>query len=176
MLRIAITGPESTGKSTLAKTLAAHFKSPYVEEYSREYLNKLDREYEYNDILRIAKGQLSKEIEAEVNANELIICDTDLLVNKIWSEYVFGKCDPWIIEKMHTHKYNLHLLTNIDIPWEADPLREHPHCRKELFDIYVKNLKAFKLPYAIVSGEGEERVNNAILEIEKVLNEFNHTK
>jgi NadR type nicotinamide-nucleotide adenylyltransferase len=160
--RISITGPESTGKSWLAERLAKSFNTAWVPEYSREYLHKLGREYVFEDILEIAKGQLSKEKEMEKKASGLLFCDTDLLVARIWSEFKYGRCDPWIIHQLRIHHYGLYLLCDIDLPWEADPLREHPHKRKDLFDLYKKNLEEMRVEYAIISGTGINRLNMAI--------------
>jgi nicotinamide riboside kinase len=95
-------------------------------------------------------------------ANKFLFCDTELLVTMIWSQFVFGKVSPWITEQLSKQKYNLILLTNIDIPWTFDPLREHPDHREELFYLYKKKLQDLHLPYEIVSGTGNERVENAV--------------
>src|SRR5690606_33055147 len=94
--KIAIIGPESTGKSTLTKALASKFGEPWVEEYARPYLEKLDREYQYGDLLEIAKGQLKLEDQREKLAKRMLFCDTNLYVIKVWSDHKFQKTDPWI--------------------------------------------------------------------------------
>jgi len=160
--RISITGPESTGKSKLAKQLAKHFNTVWVEEYAREYLNSIGRPYNYADILKIAKKQLSNELELMPQANDYIFCDTDLVVTKIWCDVKFGKCHEWIEENILEHKHNLYLLCDVDLPWTEDPLREHPDKRKYLFDLYLKELKQKKLPYEIVNEFGNDRLQNAI--------------
>lgn len=164
--RIAITGPESTGKSLLAEQLASHFHTAWVPEYSREYLHKLRRHYDFEDIVLIAKGQMEKENQAAHNATRYLFCDTDLLVTKVWSEFKYGKCDPWIIEQLRIHRYDLYLLCNIDLPWQDDPLREHPDKRKELFEIYHSHLLNMNVDFAIISGSGHKRLENAIKTIE----------
>ncbi len=166
--RIAITGPESTGKSILSESLARHFKTQWVPEYAREYLALLETQYKQSDILEIAKGQLCAEEEHKTYANNFLFCDTDLLVTKIWSEVKYGNCDEWILQQLVNHSYDLFLLCDIDLPWAPDPLREHPNFRKELFDIYLKNLKLYKFPFAIVRGTGIDRMNNAI----KIIDEY----
>jgi NadR type nicotinamide-nucleotide adenylyltransferase len=160
--RIAITGPESTGKSWLAEQLAAHFHTLWVPEYSREYLQKLGRTYGFPDIVSIARGQLEREEKAAQRVNRYLFCDTDPLVTKVWSEFKYGKCDPWIAEKVTTHRYHLYLLCNIDLPWQDDPLREHPENRKELFNLYHNTLAAMNADFAIISGYAEDRLKNAI--------------
>ena len=178
VIKIALVGPESTGKSDLAAALALHYNSTWVKEYAREYLNNLKRDYEYADLVKIAKGQIELEEKAILIANEniaplgargLLFCDTNLTVIKIWSEFKFGKCDEWITKEIKNRPYDIHLLTDIDLPWQDDPLRENPNNRKELFELYVSELKQQEVPLEIVSGLGDERVKNAIAIIEKLI-------
>ncbi|MEM8899763.1 MAG: ATP-binding protein [Bacteroidota bacterium] len=164
--RIAIVGPESTGKSLLSKELADHFQTVWVEEYAREFLHRLDREYNQANLIDIANGQLALEEERANEANSFLFCDTNLLVIKVWSEFVFGEVDPWLVENMQLDSYTLHLLTDIDLPWEEDPLREHPHRRKELFDIYQKELFSAGVPFEIVRGQGPDRLASALKALE----------
>ncbi|MTI31738.1 AAA family ATPase [Xanthovirga aplysinae] len=169
ILRVAITGPESTGKSTLAQDLANYYQTLWVPEFARSYLNQLDRPYREEDLVEIAKGQIrSEEINAK-KANKLLICDTELTVLKIWSEYKYGQCHPWIIKELLKHSYDLYLLTSPDIPWEDDPLREHPEEREKLFDVYLKELKGRKLPISIISGTPDIRKSTAIRVIDHLL-------
>lgn len=165
ILKIAITGPESTGKSMLAEQLAKYFRTAWVPEYAREYIGKLDRKYQQEDILKIAKAQLESEDQQLKKAKQFLFCDTEFLVTKIWSEHAYGNCDPWIQEKFSTHIYDLYLLMNIDIPWESDPQREHPHMREYFFNWYSSELKKPAFPFLIISGLGEERFKNALKEI-----------
>ncbi len=167
--RIAITGPESTGKSTLSEQLAAHYNTVWVPEYAREYIDKLNRPYVLSDILKIAKMQLKNENLLASKANKLLICDTELIVTKIWSEHRYKSCDKWILKNIENHKYDLYLLCNIDTPWEYDPQREHPHLRQHLFDLYYNELKTRKLPFEIVSDIGNQRLENAVRFIDRLL-------
>ncbi|MDX2287069.1 MAG: ATP-binding protein [Bacteroidia bacterium] len=160
--RIAIVGPESTGKSLLSAQLAAHFAAPWVPEHAREYLTRLGRPYAEADLLEIARGQLALEAEMEQQAAGWLFCDTNLLVIKVWSEYKYGRCHPEILQRMALDRYALHLLADIDLPWEDDPLREHPHRRAELFGIYHAELRQSGLPAAVVRGLGEERLQSAL--------------
>ena len=121
--KIVVIGPESTGKSTLSKSLAEYFKCPWVPEYAREYLEKLKGQYTYDDLLKIAKGQINKEETAIKKTENLLICDTDLHVIKVWSQHKFGKVHSWVEQLITDRKYDLYLLTDIDIPWENDPQR-----------------------------------------------------
>ena len=164
--KIAIVGPESTGKSLLSQQLAEHFHTVWVEEYARDFLHELGREYQQADLIDIAKGQLALEAQQAIAANSFLFCDTNLLVIKVWSKFVFGEIDPWLVENMKLDTYNLHLLTDVDLPWEEDPLREHPHRRKELFDIYHHELLSAGVPFEIVSGEGPDRLASALKALE----------
>lgn len=169
MKRISITGPESTGKSVLAKQLADCFHTRYVPEIAREYLEQLGRPYEYEDIVKIAREQLKLENTMLKSVKEVLFCDTDLLVTTIWSRYKYGKCDPWLEAELNLHRYDLYLLCNVDLPWEDDPLREHPFQRRELFDFYKKELDEMQANYRIISGMGDERLQKAIFEVKKTL-------
>ena len=145
---IVITGPESSGKTTLTKTIAKALNTDYTEEYAREYLNS-NSSYKQEDLLLIAQGQLQKE---KANLNPIAIHDTDLITIKIWSEYKYNQCNPWILEQIEQQKSKnrLYLLCKPDIPWEADPLRENPSNRAELFEIYKKELEDLGHDYFIV--------------------------
>lgn len=164
--KIAVVGPESTGKSTLAQALAEHYKTVWVPEYARGYLDQLMIPYEQSDLIKIANGQLRLEDEWQTIANKLLICDTNLIVIKIWSEFKFGTCSEEIKEKMQNRKYDLHLLTDIDVPWQPDPQREHPDKRKELFELYEAELKNQNILYSIIRGENQERIESAIKTID----------
>lgn len=167
--RIAVTGPESTGKSLIAEQLALHFDTVWVQEYAREYIGKLHRPYTLDDILEIAKGQYYKEEELIPAANKLIFSDTDFLVTRIWSEHKYKTCPGWISDKAKNHVYDLYLLMDIDLPWQPDPQREHPHMRKYFFDLYYSELKKSGFNFTVISGLGDTRLKNAIDAVEKLI-------
>ena len=169
IIKIAITGPESTGKSRLATELAEYYHTVYVPEFARGYIDRLDRPYNQEDILEIAKGQINDEKKWLKKADRLFFCDTELIVTKIWSEVKYGNCDPWILQKIIENKYDLFLLCNIDLPWEADPQREHPHMREKLFSLYHDELTRRGFPFKVVSGLEQQRLMNAIGFVESVL-------
>lgn len=168
-IRIAITGPESTGKSWLAENLARAYHTSWVPEYAREYLIKLDRPYNYDDVLSIARGQMAAEDSALQSAGKLLFSDTECIVTKIWCDVKFDRCHRWIIEQIELRPYDLYLLCDIDLPWQPDPLREHPHLRQYLFDLYRTELTSRKLPFGVVSGTGEARLECAMEIINRML-------
>lgn len=169
--KIVVIGPESTGKSTLAKSLADHYKCKWVQEYARQYLDNLDQPYQYEDLEAIGRGQVGLEDEAIQNAAKLLICDTDLRVIQVWSEHKYGKVSPWVKSQIESRKYDLYLLTDIDIPWQEDPQREHPDpvMRKYFFEWYERLLKQSKVNYVVISGDFENRMKESIRTINKLL-------
>ncbi len=167
--RIAITGPESTGKTWLAKNLAAYFHTVYVPEYAVEYLLEHGPAYTLKDIENIAKGQLELEEQYVQKAGGLLFCDTDLLVCKIWSEMVFKKVPEWIEKMMTEHRYDLYLLCFPDIQWQPGPFRENPEDRKYLFDLYEAELKNHGFRYATIKGQGNERLENAVKFVKEII-------
>jgi NadR type nicotinamide-nucleotide adenylyltransferase len=162
--KIAIVGPESTGKSDLSFELAGIFKTFYVPEVAREYLKNLNRNYVEDDLLKIAKLQIETEDQYGKSADKILICDTNLTVIKIWSMVKYGRCDSWIIEQDQLRSYDFTLVTNVDLPWVDDPLREHPNpcMRNHLMNLYLNEIKAKQTPFDIVSGSGEDRIQNAL--------------
>lgn len=156
--KIAFTGPESTGKTTLASTLAKIYGTVWVEEYARDYVNQLERPYTQADILHIAQQQLQLENLRALQANDFLFCDTELIVCKVWSMFKYQSCDDWILEKIQTHNYDFYFLCDIDIPWEYDPLREHPTQRQALLQHYENELIHYKKPYKKLSGSLENRL------------------
>lgn len=167
--KIVIIGPESTGKSTLSIALAEHYQTLWCPEYAREYLLKNGTNYSAADLLTIAKGQLKLEDEfvqkiQEETKSSVLFVDTDMYVMKVWSEYVFGTCDFFILDTIIKRKYDGYLLCNIDLPWVKDELREYPDekPRQELFATYKDLLINQPVPWALISGANTERTAAAI--------------
>lgn len=156
MIRIAITGPESTGKTTLAEQLALQTNGTWIPEFAREFLEQLNRPYTQADLDTIAKGQL--ESWEKSSESKIQFCDTDMLVMKIWSDFKYGKSSTFILEALEKQKFNHYFLCQPDIDWEEDPLREHPEKREELFELYLAELRKRNLPFTIVGGSKEKRI------------------
>lgn len=168
-LKIAIVGPESTGKSSITVQLAKHYHASMVAEQARDYIQKLQRPYTLQDITAIAQLQIEAEAQEFAQTQSLLICDTTVLVTKIWAENAFQTCPEFILHKWDQQDYGLHLLMNIDLPWEADPQREHPHLRTFFFNWYENELIKAKANYCIISGLEEERLSNAIAAVDNFL-------
>tara|TARA_R110002073_G_scaffold135176_7_gene283240 strand:+ start:348 stop:863 length:516 start_codon:yes stop_codon:yes gene_type:complete len=163
---IVVTGPESSGKTTLANQLANSWNTHLVPEIARDYLDGKDS-YQQQDLLEIAKLQHRQEQALLSRFPERIICDTDLLVIMIWSEVKYGHCDPWIystfensINQSTSSRY--YYLCDSSIPWQADPLRENPYNRDEIFDLYLKKIGDYDLDHSIVKGDPQERLEQVL--------------
>ncbi|GAB1858240.1 hypothetical protein MHTCC0001_30770 [Flavobacteriaceae bacterium MHTCC 0001] len=178
-IKVVLFGPESTGKTTLSHQLAEHYNTIWVPEYAREYLqNKWDNEQkacEPQDLLPIAKGQMSLENELAQKTDTILICDTDLLETKVYSEaYYVGKCDPILEKYALQNSYDLYFLTYIDIPWEADDLRDKPNEREHMFKAFQNELIQQKKPYVLLKGSKEERFKAAVFYIDELLKKTNN--
>jgi nicotinamide riboside kinase len=161
--RIVVIGPESTGKTSLTKNLAAYFEVNWLPEYAREYIEKLDRPYVYGDVEIIATKQVALEKEALASTNSFTIIDTDLIITKIWFQVVYQKMPDWIDSAIRAQNDSFYLLCATDIPWEDDPVRENGgEMREKLFEIYENELNFYGFTYGIVRGLGEERLKNAL--------------
>ena len=172
--KVVLYGPESTGKTTLSIELAKHFKTNWVPEYAREYLQTIwdneKRICEPTDILPIAIGQMKLENELAIKSKSLLICDTNLFETMVYSKYYYGgNCDPLLEKYALKNDYDLYLLTDIDIPWEKDDLRDKPNEREESFQIFKNELIQNNLPFRIISGTRIERLKKAVNYINKII-------
>ena len=188
--KIVAIGPECTGKSTLCELLSQRFNTAWVPEFAREYLLTHGKDYSYDDLLTIAKGQIASEedyIQSITGnrkpANENpphsplstphspLFIDTDMYVMKVWCEFVFGKCHQWIIDQIVSRKYDLYLLCNTDLPWVKDELREYPdlETREKLFHIYKDIMINQNTSWVEIGGNYDQRAETAIEAINKLI-------
>jgi hypothetical protein len=183
IIKVVVIGPESTGKSSLCEQLANHYNTEWVKEYAREYLLTNGTEYSYDNLLEIAKGQFALEnaaielvenkttnISASNSTSQIILLDTNMYVLKVWCEFVFEKCHPWILNQIVENSYDLYLLCDVDLPWVKDELREYPdlEIREKLYHHYKDLLVNQSTPWVNISGNYQQRLENAINAIDSV--------
>lgn len=169
IIKIALTGPESTGKSTLSKTLAEYYKTNHTIEFAREFLEERDNLYNYSDIIFMAEKQLELECEMEQKANKFLFCDTDFINFKIWLEYYNYQVPSWLINHIKSKPYRLSLLMKPDIAWQPDPLREHPDKRVFFYNLFKQNLLEFEYNFVEIEGQNESRFEMAKNAVERLL-------
>ena len=181
--KIVILGPESTGKSTLCEELATHYKTRWVPEYARTYLLEHGTDYQFEELLTIAKGQLaledtiteaiekSQKTEGSTEKTIPLFIDTDMYVMKVWCEFVFKKCHRFILEQIVERRYDHYLLCNTDLPWVQDELREYPDLstRETLFSMYKDCLINQSVGWTLIGGTETERLRNAIAAVDQLL-------
>lgn len=169
MKKIAITGPESTGKTTLAKQLASVYQAAYVPEFAREYIGQLERPYHYEDVLHIAEKQKALEENKVQGAPRFLFCDTDLLVIKVWLDDKFVQNPEWIESYLAEAPYDFHLLMYPDLNWEYDEQREDAQRLEALFEKFVFLLNHYNYRYSVINGKGYYRFQNACEALENFL-------
>ncbi|RYD53137.1 MAG: ATPase [Sphingobacteriales bacterium] len=169
-IRIAITGPESTGKSTLAAQLADALQCPWRPEAARAYLESLDRPYEEADLYQIHQVQQAAENTLLSTRPDFLVLDTEETVLRIWSEEKYHRCDRRILQSLAQHPPDLYLLTGIDLPWEPDPLREHPAPtdRLRLWRNYQDAVLHSGKPWAHLTGPPEQRLQQALQAVQSL--------
>ncbi|GAA6764239.1 DUF4301 family protein [Flavobacterium sp. CGRL1] len=170
IIKIALFGPESTGKTTLAKQLADHYETEWVPEFARDYLQEKWEENQHictvDDMMPIAYGQVLLENEKLTEANKYLFCDTNLMVTKVFSEVYYGFCDALLNEAALEHDYDLFFLTDIDVPWEKDDIRDTPEGRETVFSVFKQTLIDNKKPFITLSGNKESRLAKAVMIID----------
>jgi NadR type nicotinamide-nucleotide adenylyltransferase len=162
MIRVVLTGSESTGKTTLAQRIAEHYQAEFVPEFVREYAAKKGAPLDFSDHGPIAKGQMALEDAAIARKPRLIVQDTDLLSTVVYCDHYFGKCPPWIAKKAVERKPDLYLLCEIDLPWIADGVRDRGHMREEMQQLFRDAVAASGTRYETVRGNGERRLHLAV--------------
>jgi NadR type nicotinamide-nucleotide adenylyltransferase len=173
LIRIGITGPECTGKSTLAAGLAAHYRTAFIPEYAREYIESLHRPYTYDDVVHIAERQVMDEQAYALKANGILFYDTYLIITKVWFSVVYNRMPVWIDEVLQRNHIHLFLLCDTDIPWVPDNVRENGgEMREKLLMIYRQELEKYGFPYTVIRGKGNKRLKNAIEAVESKLQQL----
>lgn len=168
-MKIAITGPESTGKSMMAKHLAEKFNGNFIPEYARWYIQEIKRPYNFNDLEVIARKQIDQYNELKYDTSILFL-DTWLIITKVWFDWVYNKVPTWLDEEIRSCPIDLFLLLKPDVPWEADPARENGgENRIKLYNRYKEELENYNFNYIEIGGLGIKRFENAENEIIRLL-------
>jgi NadR type nicotinamide-nucleotide adenylyltransferase len=170
MLKIAVVGPESTGKSTMSAYLAAYYQTVWVPEYAREYCEKMGSPPTIDDEVNMFWGQIALEKKLTPKAsNNILICDTTIITVKVWCDALFGYSPQEVLDELPRHHYDLYLLMDIDLPWQDDPLRDFPNQREHFLHVWQQELQALNARYVIISGIGQQRYDHAVTAIEAFL-------
>lgn len=166
--KVAVTGPESTGKSWLTGKLGQYYRAVTVAEYAREYLENIQRPYTLEDVVAIGLGQNRRIGEAFTSEADMVVSDTELLVISIWINFKYHISDAGIEKLLAHQQFDHYLLCNTDLPWEEDPLRENPFERQQLFSLYQQKLEDLGFPYTVISGVGDDRLLNAVRVLDRL--------
>jgi NadR type nicotinamide-nucleotide adenylyltransferase len=162
VIRVVLTGSESTGKTTLARRLAEHYGAELVPEFVRDYAATKGAPLDFNDHGPIARGQMALEDAAIARGGKIIVQDTDLLSTVLYCDHYFGKCPPWIVAKARERKPDLYLLCDVDVPWTADGVRDRGHIREAMQALFRAAVEASGVPFVTLSGDIETRLKQAI--------------
>jgi NadR type nicotinamide-nucleotide adenylyltransferase len=167
-IRIAVTGPESTGKTTLAMQLADHFHGLFIPEYARGYVENLPGHYSFEDVENIAKAQVEQYNSTKTSSEKIVFFDTWLIITKVWFNWVYQKTPDWLDEMIVNCPVDLFLVCQPDLPWEADPVRENGgENRIRLFELYLSELKHYGFAFVEIGGTDDVRLHNAVSAIQK---------
>jgi len=171
-LRVVVTGSESTGKTTLAGRLAAHYGAACVPEHSRAYALSVARPLTRGDVEPIAHAQLAAERQAESEAgaeDRLIVLDTDVLSTLVYGEHYYGHAPRWIAHELRGHPADLYLLCDIDVPWVPDPARDRGHLRAEMHALFADAVRRTGVPCVLIRGDWEQRFRSAVAAVDALL-------
>ncbi len=169
-VKIVVTGPESSGKSKLCEQLAAHFNAIWIPEFARIYLEGHGPKYDFQLLLKMEKMHLRHQQEFLKDQPKIVFLDTDLINYLVWEKLVFNKQHKWLREAAEKESGHRYLITYPDLPWEADPLREHPKEGMLIFDHHLREVANRSRPYRVVKGRGDKRLQNAIIITEELIN------
>jgi nicotinamide riboside kinase len=170
MKRIALIGPECTGKSSLSKALSDYFESPWIPEYARTYVENLNRPYTFDDVEAIARHQVKElsDCQNKFADKPYVFLDTDLIITKVWFQHAYNRIPDWLNEAIIRSDINHYFLCFPDLPWISDPLRENGHLRNFFFDWYQREVADLNKPFSVIKGEGDSRLHSAIKILENI--------
>lgn len=168
MIKVVLTGSESTGKTELARRLGEHFHVPVAEEFVRSYAAERHGKLAFSDHGPIARGQMASEDAAVARARDLVILDTDLASTVAYCEHYFGRCPPWIEDEARARAAQLYLLLKPDVPWKPDGVRDRGERREEMHELFRRKLQDWGLNCVEIGGERDERFQDALEAIEAV--------
>lgn len=170
LIKIAVVGPESTGKSTISQQLAEHFQTVWVPEYARYYCAALKEPCTWQDEINMFHGQIAlEESLIPIAKNNLLICDTTFITVKIWSDHMFGRAPQVVLDELPKRHYHHYLLLDIDLPWQEDPLRDFPNLREHFMAVWHNELKQLGADFTVINGSNAERTQMAIDTVEAIL-------
>jgi NadR type nicotinamide-nucleotide adenylyltransferase len=168
--RLVVTGPESTGKTTLAAALATRLGAPLLAEASRDYADERalrGRALTADDVDGIAQLAIAREDEALARAPKLVVLDTDLMSTVVYARHYYGACPMWIEVEARARRGDLYLLCDIDLPWKADGVRDRPGQREGMFILFRDTLAEFGCKVEAVTGSGAARLRAASAAVER---------
>jgi len=167
--RVVVTGSESTGKTTLAARLAAHYGTAWTPEFARAYVDALARPLARDDVEPIARGQLASERHAETRADRLLVLDTDVLSTLVYGEHYYGHAPEWIEAALRRHPASLYLLCDVDVPWVPDPQRDRGDAREEMHALFAAAVRRTGVPSVLIRGDWDQRFRVAVAAVDGLL-------
>jgi len=169
-IKVCLFGPECTGKTRMARELAQHFKTVFVEEYARSYFEMKENDVQPEEVSDIAMGQLASEDFLARSSQQVLFCDTDLISTTIWCKWMYeDQCPEWVRMEAEKRTYDLYLLMDTDVPWQDDAVRCLPNNRQEFFNDCREALESRGRKYIVISGPFEDRFKNAVSAVEDLL-------
>lgn len=169
MIRVVLTGSESTGKSTLGARLAARYGVELVPEFVRDFAQRKGGSIDFSDHGPIAKGQMALEDEYAARADRLLLQDTDLLSTVVYCRHYFGRCPVWIEQAARERCPSLYLLCEIDAPWIADGVRDRGERREEMQRLFREAVAESGATFVVLEGGLSRRETNAVDAIDELL-------